>query len=252
MLLDVQDVSVRFGGIVALDGLSFLIKEGDICGLIGPNGAGKTTMFNVVSRIYDPFKGQISFDGHDLLSVPAHRIAELGIARTFQNLALFPTMSLLENVMVGAHSQGSVGFVRAITRIGAQKENRRIRDVAYDLLRDSNLEKLAHHPAAGLPFGTLKRLEIARALAAAPRFLLLDEPAAGLTHSEVDELADTIVAIRDKFALTVLLVEHHMSMVMKISDQVVAMEFGRKIAEGTPSQIQSDANVIRAYLGGEV
>ena len=252
MLLDVQDVSVRFGGIVALDGLTFSIKQGDICGLIGPNGAGKTTMFNVVSRIYDPFNGRISFDGLDLLSVPAHRIAKLGIARTFQNLALFPSMTLLENVMVGAHSQGSVGFVQAITRIGAQKENRRIRDLSYGLLRDLNLEKLAHHPAAGLPFGTLKRLEIARALAAAPRFLLLDEPAAGLTHSEVDELADTIVTLREKFTLTVLLVEHHMAMVMRISDQVVAMEFGRKIAEGTPKQIQNDANVIRAYLGGEV
>ena len=247
-----QDVSVRFGGIVALDGLTFSIKQGDICGLIGPNGAGKTTMFNVVSRIYDPFNGRISFDGLDLLSFPAHRIAKLGIARTFQNLALFPSMTLLENVMVGAHSQGSVGFVQAITRIGAQKENRRIRDISYELLRDLNLEKLAHHPAAGLPFGTLKRLEIARALATAPRFLLLDEPAAGLTHSEVDELADTIVNLREKFKLTVLLVEHHMAMVMRISDQVVAMEFGRKIAEGTPSHIQNDANVIRAYLGGEV
>ena len=252
MLLDVRDVSVRFGGIVALDGLTFVIKQGDICGLIGPNGAGKTTMFNVVSRIYDPFQGSILFDGKDLLTVPAHEIADLGIARTFQNLALFPSMSLLENVMVGAHSQGSVGFVRAITRIGAQKENRVIAAKSRELLRDLKLEKFARHPAAGLPFGTLKRLEIARALAASPKFLLLDEPAAGLTHSEVDELADTIVSLREKFKLTILLVEHHMSMVMKISDQVVAMEFGRKIAEGTPSQIQSDENVVRAYLGGDI
>lgn len=252
MLLDVRDVSVRFGGIVALDGLTFVIKQGDICGLIGPNGAGKTTMFNVVSRIYDPFQGSILFDGKDLLTVPAHEIADLGIARTFQNLALFPSMSLLENVMVGAHSQGSVGFVRAITRIGAQKENRAIAARSYELLQDLKLEKFAHHPAGGLPFGTLKRLEIARALAASPKFLLLDEPAAGLTHSEVDELADTIVSLREKFKLTILLVEHHMSMVMKISDQVVAMEFGRKIAEGTPSQIQSDENVVRAYLGGDI
>jgi branched-chain amino acid transport system ATP-binding protein len=252
VLLDVRDVSVRFGGIVALDGLTFVIKQGDICGLIGPNGAGKTTMFNVVSRIYDPFQGSILFDGKDLLTVPAHEIADLGIARTFQNLALFPSMSLLENVMAGAHSQGSVGFVRAITRIGAQKENRAIAARARELLRDLKLEKFAHHPAAGLPFGTLKRLEIARALAASPKFLLLDEPAAGLTHSEVDELADAIVSLREKFKLTILLVEHHMSMVMKISDQVVAMEFGRKIAEGTPSQIQSDENVVRAYLGGDI
>ena len=252
MLLDVRDVSVRFGGIVALDGLTFSIEQGDICGLIGPNGAGKTTMFNVVSRIYDPFQGNISFDGQDLLAVQAHQIAELGIARTFQNLALFPTMTLLENVMVGAHCQGSVGFLRAMSRIGARKENRVIAEKSHELLRELELDKLALHPATGLPFGTLKRLEIARALAASPRFLLLDEPAAGLTHSEVDELADTIVALREKFKLTILLVEHHMAMVMKISDQVVAMEFGRKIAEGTPLQIQNDENVIRAYLGGEV
>jgi branched-chain amino acid transport system ATP-binding protein len=240
---------VRFGGVVALDELSFAVAENQICGLIGPNGAGKTTLFNVVSRIYEPNEGHVLFDSKDLLDVDAFKIAERGVARTFQNLALFPRLTVLENVMVGAHSRCKVNFFTAPFRIGVSREENRVTQDAMNILGYLGLATMALRPAAGLPFGTLKRIELARAMAAKPRLLLLDEPASGLAHGEVDELGQTIRGLRDQFGLTVLLVEHHMQLVMGISDKVVVLDFGRKIAEGSPSEIRNDRSVIEAYLG---
>ncbi len=252
-LLQVSGVGVRFGGIVALDGVSFDVGRRQICGLIGPNGSGKTTLFNCISGIYRPGKGEVRLEGRSLQAVSRHSIVDLGIGRTFQNVALYRSMSVRENMLAGAHHLGRTGFIANALRLPSVRREaaagqRRLEQL-LDLLR---LRDVADALVSSLPFGTQKRVELARALIGAPKLLLLDEPAGGLNHSEVDELEGLMRHIRAEFDLSILLVEHHMNLVMRVSDKVVALELGRKIADGTPERVQNDAQVIRAYLGEPV
>ncbi|HHV71230.1 MAG TPA: ABC transporter ATP-binding protein [Clostridia bacterium] len=248
-LLEAKKLTMTFGGLMAVDSVSFNIEQGEILGLIGPNGAGKTTCFNLLTGIYQPTSGEILFKGENLRGYKTYEVTKKGIARTFQNIRLFGAMTVLENVLIGQHCRTKTGLFGAITRLGSvKKEEENAREKAEELLKFVGLLEKKNEKAKNLPYGEQRRLEIARALATDPELLLLDEPAAGMNPQETNDLIDLIKQIR-QMGKTILLIEHDMKLVMGICDRIVVLDYGKKIADGTPKEIRENSRVIKAYLG---
>jgi branched-chain amino acid transport system ATP-binding protein len=247
-LLSVRDLTLRFGAVTAFAGVSFDVASGELFAVIGPNGAGKSSLFNALSRVYEPSSGTMSFDGRDFLRLAPRQLAGIGIARSFQNLGVFPALTVLENVMVGRHHLMHAGALRGGLGL-ARAEERRHRAAALEALDFVDLRRLGGAPVHALPYGLQKRVELARCLAMEPRVMLLDEPVAGMTSSERAEITDLVARVHAERELTLLLVEHDMGMVMRVAQRILVLDFGEPIAVGTPAEIQRDERVIRAYLG---